>query len=132
MIRRPPRSTLFPYTTLFRSGRALEPPILGLVFGVILAAYFGHLAVSTCARVVLRRDPSARSLIWGTAAAQVTTVLLFCLFVLAVNGAVAPQVLVGEVGTALDPLAAEIGPLVYLLGSVFVVLSMGMGSIHGT
>src|SRR2546430_13028611 len=25
MIRRPPRSTLFPYTTLFRSLRALEP-----------------------------------------------------------------------------------------------------------
>ena len=25
MIRRPPRSTLFPYTTLFRSGRALPP-----------------------------------------------------------------------------------------------------------
>src|SRR6266446_9692752 len=26
MIRRPPRSTLFPYTTLFRSGRALGSP----------------------------------------------------------------------------------------------------------
>src|SRR3712207_7944417 len=25
MIRRPPRSTLFPYTTLFRSGRPREP-----------------------------------------------------------------------------------------------------------
>src|SRR2546425_8663956 len=25
MIRRPPRSTLFPYTTLFRSGEAREP-----------------------------------------------------------------------------------------------------------
>src|SRR5258708_14834463 len=25
MIRRPPRSTLFPYTTLFRSSRALRP-----------------------------------------------------------------------------------------------------------
>src|SRR3712207_7075714 len=25
MIRRPPRSTLFPYTTLFRSARVLEP-----------------------------------------------------------------------------------------------------------
>src|SRR5258708_32838489 len=25
MIRRPPRSTLFPYTTLFRSNRGLEP-----------------------------------------------------------------------------------------------------------
>src|SRR3712207_8084345 len=26
MIRRPPRSTLFPYTTLFRSGRPIEAP----------------------------------------------------------------------------------------------------------
>src|SRR5947207_4080105 len=25
MIRRPPRSTLFPYTTLFRSGRRVQP-----------------------------------------------------------------------------------------------------------
>src|SRR2546428_7787131 len=25
MIRRPPRSTLFPYTTLFRSGKELQP-----------------------------------------------------------------------------------------------------------
>src|SRR2546430_8698450 len=30
MIRRPPRSTLFPYTTLFRSGRA-RPQVRGLV-----------------------------------------------------------------------------------------------------
>src|SRR3712207_7125613 len=29
MIRRPPRSTLFPYTTLFRSGRA-DPPLARL------------------------------------------------------------------------------------------------------
>src|SRR2546425_11608187 len=28
MIRRPPRSTLFPYTTLFRSRHALDPGIL--------------------------------------------------------------------------------------------------------
>src|SRR3989449_7800485 len=27
MIRRPPRSTLFPYTTLFRSGQDFEPPL---------------------------------------------------------------------------------------------------------
>src|SRR6266511_5790018 len=27
MIRRPPRSTLFPYTTLFRSPRALSPSV---------------------------------------------------------------------------------------------------------
>jgi amino acid permease len=113
-------------------GRPLEPAILGLVFGVILAAYFGHLSVSTCARVVLRRDPGARSLVWGAAAAQATVIILYCLFVLAVNGAIAPQVLAGERGTALDPLATEIGPIVYLLGSVFVVLGMGMASIQFT
>src|SRR3712207_8355421 len=32
MIRRPPRSTLFPYTTLFRS---LEPAVLGATWGLI-------------------------------------------------------------------------------------------------
>src|SRR5256885_10396230 len=28
MIRRPPRSTLFPYTTLFRSAETVRPPVL--------------------------------------------------------------------------------------------------------
>src|SRR5436190_11035266 len=32
MIRRPPRSTLFPYTTLFRSGRTLVP-VAGMLIG---------------------------------------------------------------------------------------------------
>src|SRR3712207_7785628 len=31
MIRRPPRSTLFPYTTLFRSARRVEPRTVALV-----------------------------------------------------------------------------------------------------
>src|SRR3712207_9136876 len=40
MIRRPPRSTLFPYTTLFRSGRAVPDPRVrqlrpGLAVGVV-------------------------------------------------------------------------------------------------
>lgn len=114
----------------FLGGRPFDPAVLGLVFGVVLTAYFGHLTVSTCARVVLQRDASARSLIRGTAAAQATAILLYCLFVLGVNGAIAPQVLSGEQGTALGPLATEIGPVIYLLGSVFIVLGMGMGSIQ--
>src|SRR3712207_7351313 len=31
MIRRPPRSTLFPYTTLFRSGDAHDDQVVGVV-----------------------------------------------------------------------------------------------------
>src|SRR3712207_7372517 len=46
MIRRPPRSTLFPYTTLFRS----EPGVVGLVLGD-LGLQVGLLAGD---RVVLR------------------------------------------------------------------------------
>src|SRR5260370_8059111 len=43
MIRRPPRSTLFPYTTLFRSSHFYEPPLsitLGAVV-LILSASVG-------------------------------------------------------------------------------------------
>src|SRR5687768_17860766 len=38
MIRRPPRSTLFPYTTLFRSRRPFKSPRVGSCRGVCLAA----------------------------------------------------------------------------------------------
>jgi amino acid permease/predicted transcriptional regulator len=112
------------------SGRPFEPSVLKLIFGVVLAAYFGHTSVSLCGRLVLRRDPSGRALIRGCMAAQATAMLLYCLFVLAVNGAVAPRILAGESGTALAPLTTELGPLAAVLGSLFVVLGMGMGTIH--
>src|SRR3712207_6925870 len=39
MIRRPPRSTLFPYTTLFRSRSALTA--LGVIIGIIAVTLMG-------------------------------------------------------------------------------------------
>src|SRR2546422_6769525 len=39
MIRRPPRSTLFPYTTLFRSGRRLLGHGRGLAAAALVALY---------------------------------------------------------------------------------------------
>src|SRR3712207_7755545 len=36
MIRRPPRSTLFPYTTLFRSLRMIQDMAMELLFGVFV------------------------------------------------------------------------------------------------
>lgn len=116
----------------FISGGSFDPSILELVFGVVLAAYFGHASVSLCGRLVLRRDPSGRSLVWGCVAAQATALFLYSLFVLGVSGAVAPSVLAGESGTVLTPLAREAGPVVLVLGTVFVILGMGMGSIHFT
>src|SRR2546427_9139018 len=40
MIRRPPRSTLFPYTTLFRSIYALA--LLDVLLVAVLVVWFGH------------------------------------------------------------------------------------------
>jgi len=114
----------------FLAGRPFDPAILELIFGIVLIAYFGHTSVGNCGKLVLRRDPSARSLIWGTVAAQVVAIILYCLWVLTVNGAIAPHILVSEKGTALVPLAATVGSIVRVFGTVFVILGMGMGSIH--
>ena len=116
----------------FVNGRPFDPGILELIFGTILSAYIGHLSVGNCAKVVLRRDPTAHSLIWGGVAAQVAALILYSIWVVAVNGAISPQVLAAQAGTALTPLAAQIGPAVNVLGVVYVVLAMGMASIHSS
>jgi amino acid permease len=117
-----------PYLT----GDGFDPSSLRLVFGVVAAAYFGHLSVGNCARDVLKRDPSGRSLIWGAAAAQVVVMALYGLWTFAVNAAIDPKALMAISGTALAPLADEIGPVVHLFGSVFVILAMGIGSVHNS
>jgi len=110
--------------------RPFDASILELAFGVVVMAYFGHLSVGNCARVVLRRDGSGRSLVWGAAAAQATAVGLYCFWILAINSAIGPEALVGQSGTALSPLAEVGGRGVHVLGAIFVVVAMGMGSVH--
>jgi hypothetical protein len=56
--------------------------------------------------------------------------VLYILWVVAVNGAIAPQALTGFSGTALTPLAHLAGPAVNVLGMLLAVLAMGMASIH--
>src|SRR5258707_9188904 len=43
MIRRPPRSTLFPYTTLFRSESKFPAPLVVVVLGFGVNLLFDHL-----------------------------------------------------------------------------------------
>src|SRR3712207_7457686 len=62
MIRRPPRSTLFPYTTLFRSGLQSEtprrrPPTLG---GRAAGARRGHVPVREDAEAAPRSEAASR------------------------------------------------------------------------
>src|SRR5256885_8322745 len=55
MIRRPPRSTLFPYTTLFRSAHQIFTPLLTLPVSVCLATRARWLSVIQ--RAALRPCP---------------------------------------------------------------------------
>ena len=112
------------------NGQPFNAQVLQLTFGVVLGVFTGHLSVSNCAQVVLRRDPSGRSLIHGAAAALLTAIVLFCVWVVAVNGAIAPPVLAREMGTALVPLAARLGMPIRVLGTLYVIFGIGMISIH--
>jgi amino acid permease len=124
-------STNLRHTQLpFWHGQPFDSSILELIFGVVLCAFFGHTTTANCAAVVLTKDPSARSLIHGAVAAMATALGLYSLWVIAVNGTVPSTILSGDQGTALGPLADEIGPIVNVLGIVFVIVAMGMASIH--
>jgi hypothetical protein len=114
----------------FVAGEPLEPALLRLVVGVVMMLYIGHVYVVQCARIVLPRDPSARALIQGSVAGTLVLTAIFAVWVLLVNGAVDPGQLAGEAGTALAPLAARIGPAIHVLGSVLVVLLLGMSCLR--
>jgi hypothetical protein len=95
-----------------------------------MAAYFGHVSIGNIARLVLARDPSGRGLIGGSAAATGTAFLLYALFAVTVQGAVGPRALAGYAGTALEPLAHLAGPGTWALGSLYVILGLGMTAVR--
>jgi len=104
--------------------------VLKLAFGVIVMLYIGHVYLIQCAKIVLPRDPSARSLIQGSVAGTFVLVGVFSVWILAVNGVVPAERLAREAGTALPSLAERIGPAVSVLGSVLVVVLLGMSCLR--
>jgi hypothetical protein len=111
-------------------GAGLDPLILQLLFGVIIVSYFGHTSAANASKMILGRDPSGRSLLWGNLAAIVTAIGLYCLIVVAFSGALGPDPLVATRGTAITPLAERVGPAIDVLGSLYVVLAVGLGSLY--
>lgn len=114
----------------FWGGQAFNPAVFQLIFGVVLGAYFGHISAGNMAKVVLRRDPGGHAMLWGNVTAMAAVTGLYMLWVVAINGAIAPTILTTTSSTALIPLGAVVGPSAQIFGTIFVVLSMGMGSVH--
>ena len=112
------------------NGGSFDVSTLSLAFGVVLACYFGHTSAGNAAKVVLHREPSGRALLVGNAWAFLVAIALYGLFVVIVNGAVAPAALADAPGTSLQPLAQVAGASINVVGTVFVVLAMGMTTVH--
>jgi amino acid permease len=113
-------------------GLVLEAGLLQLVFGVILVAYFGHTSAGNAAKLILREDMTGRALLGGNVVAMITVIALYALGVLAINGAVGAEPLIGYEGTSISPLADVAGPGVLVLGSLYVILALGIGSIYAS
>ena len=103
--------------------------IFGVAFGVVLTTFFGHTSAANAAKVVLRRDPSGSQLIWGNIVALAVAALLYMIWTIAVNGSIAPDALANTNGTVLVPMANVIGPMVYVAGTLFIILAMGMSAV---
>src|SRR2546423_4318064 len=86
MIRRPPRSTLFPYTTLFRSSTTLMshwPPINTLLIAVKFAMYRSEehtselqsLAYLVCRLLLEKKKTTSNVSIYNSQASRMTTTI---------------------------------------------------------
>jgi amino acid permease len=118
------------YVNLPWSGGTFDPLVVGALVGVVLDIFGAHMLVTIFGKTLLQRDPGGRSVVRGHAAGIGFAMLLNVVWVVAVSGAVAPQVLASEPSTVLVPLAEVAGPLVAPLGAIFVILSMGLGLVH--
>ena len=112
------------------NGEPFNPALYSSIIGVIMGLFSAHMMVAVFGKMILDRDPSGRALVRGHPAGIVAVGIINIFWVIAVNGAVSPQDLAGETGTVLVPLTAQLGQGVGLLGSIFVVLGMGLGLIH--
>lgn len=109
---------------------SFDPGSLQFALALLLSTYFSHLLVATYAPVVVRRDESARSWIWGSAAAIFGFMLIAMLWLVVLNGALAPEVIAQAQGTILTPLAEKAGGIVLWLGSLLVILSLGLATVQ--
>lgn len=114
----------------FVGGRPFDASVLELAFGVVLLCFYGHTSIGNCAKVVLKRDPSGRSLMAGSVAAMASVVVIYSVWVFAVGSAVPAGRLRSEQGTALVPLAEEAGRVASVAGFVFLFLAVPMGTVY--
>ncbi len=103
----------------------------GDAVGVILMSFFLEALIVQCAKAVLPRDPSGRALVSGSLMGLGAVTVTLCVWIVVVTGSVAPGLLAGQKGTIIEPLRAEIGPVVLAFGTLLVLLLTGLAALRG-
>src|SRR5256885_7474894 len=122
MIRRPPRSTLFPYTTLFRS---ITP--FGIAMVAVLWAYDGWIEITYVGGEV--KDPG-RNLPRSIVLATLIAVALYCLVTASFSYVLSPSRLAASPLVASDAAQVTLGRAGAGLVAVAIMIST-LGSNNG-
>ena len=99
---------------------------VGAALGVILMQYIGSVYLIGIQRQAAARDPDAATLASGAFVGTIVVTIIVGLWLVAVSAAVPAADLQSTSGTAIGPLADEIGPAMAVLGGVGSVLLLGM------
>ncbi len=117
-------------TLSLQNGQPLQLAAISLMIGTGMSLYAGQNYTILMARMVLPRDPGASSLIKGNAVGTLFSTIFYSFWVIAVSGAVAPSNLKGQSVSAVPALADVIGLLASVLGSVMIILLLGLTSLR--
>lgn len=122
----------FQWRNLTDSGSALTftPAALGSIVGILSATFLSHFLVATYGPVILPRDPGGQAWLRGSIAAIAAMMVIAVLWLLVSVGVLSPATLREAKGTVVTPLAEIIGPAVNVLGSILVILSLGLATIQ--
>src|SRR2546430_4189720 len=127
MIRRPPRSTLFPYTTLFRSlfggGRVMDAFTIAFRIPNLLRDLFGEGALSTAFVTVFTRTAALEGdLAAWRLANKGATLTAVCLSAITVLGIITAPWLVAALAPGFDPAKAALNVTLTRVMYAFILL----------
>jgi hypothetical protein len=112
-------------------GNAALDQTVGAALGVVLMQYIGTVYLIGIRREVAARDPDASTLAAGAFVGTVVVTVIVGLWLVAVSAAVPAADLRATSGTAIGPLADEIGPAMAVLGGIAALLLLGMNINRG-
>lgn len=110
---------------------------LGAALGVILMQYIGSVYLVGIHRAAAPRDPSAKTLAAGAFVGTAIMTVIIGLWLLGASAAVSADELKATHGTAMGPLAKQIGPAMTVIGGLAMFLLLGMNinrastAVHG-